>query len=238
MAYLIGVRLNENVERGALGGARFNTSVLQMDSGFEKRNINWSVPISEFDLGFGLLLKFQVDPSDIQLDVDELINFFYIVNGKGHSFRMKDWSDFEIGYENGSTVGISPQFLGLGDDVKTDFQIFKRYFFGGQTFDRTGLTKIVDNNLVKLFKDGVEVTAGGGGSQYVLDADRGLFKLNTAPLSTGGTGPGGEELLEFRCEFDNHVRLDTDDLKINLEMFNAGSWPNIPVIELRGNGID
>lgn len=238
MTYLVGVRLNENVERGALGGARFNTSVLQLDSGFEKRNINWSVPISEFDVGFGLLLKHQVDPTSTMLDVDELINFFYIVQGQAHSWRMKDWSDFEIGYQNGSTVGVSRQFLGLGNDVTTDFQIFKRYSFGGQTFDRTGLTKLVDNSQVELVKDGVLLTQGGGGTQYTIDADRGLFKLNTAPLSTGGTGPGDEELLEFRCEFDNHVRLNTDDLKINMEMFNAGSWPNIPVLELRGNGID
>jgi len=235
MAYLVGVRLNENIERGALGGARFNTSVLQLDSGFEKRNINWSVPISEFDIGFGLLLKFQVDPADVQLDVDELINFFYIVNGMGHSFRMKDWSDFEIGYENGSTTGISRQFLGLGNDVKTDFQIFKRYAFGGQTFDRTGLTKMVDNNKVVLTLDGL---LQNNPADYTIDADRGLFKFVTAPASTGGTGPGGEELLEFRCEFDLHGRLDTDDLKVNLEMFNAGSWPNIPWVELRGNGID
>lgn len=235
MTFLVGVRLNENVERGALGGARFNTSVLSLDSGFEKRNINWSVPLSEFDIGFGLLLKFQVDPTDVQLDVDELINFFYIVNGKGHSFRMKDWSDFEIGYENGSTAGISRQFLTLGDDVTTDFQIFKRYLFGGQTFDRTGLTKMVDNAQVVLTKDAVLLN---NPADYTIDADRGLFKLNTAPASTGGTGPGGEELLEFRCEFDLHGRLNTDDLKVNLEMFNAGSWPNIPWVELRGNGID
>ncbi len=238
MAYLVGVRLNENVERGALGGARFNTSILPMDSGFEKRNINWSVPISEFDIGFGLLLKFQVDPSDVQIDVDELINFFYIVQGQGHSFRMKDWSDFEIGYENGSTAGISPQLLGLGNGVATDFQIFKRYSFGGQTFDRTGLTKIVDNIKLVVTDEGTVVDEGVAGDEFTLDADRGLIKFNTAPLATGGTGPGGVHLLEFRCEFDNHVRLNTDDLKINMEMFNAGSWPNIPVIELRGNGID
>ncbi len=238
MAYLVGVRLNENIERGALGGGRFNTSVLTLDSGFEKRNKNWSVPLSEFDLGFGLMIKFQVDPTDITLDVDELINFFYIVNGMADSWRMKDWSDFEIGYENGSTDGISRQFFALGDDATTDFQTFKRYNYGGKTFDRTGITKLVDNAKIELAKDGVILTQGGGGTQYTIDADRGLFKLNTAPLSTGGTGPGGEELLEIRCEFDLHVRLNTDDLKINLEMFNAGSWPNVPVLELRGNGID
>lgn len=235
VSYLVGVQLNENIERGALGGARFNTSVLPQDSGFEKRNINWSVPIAEFDIGFGLLIKYQLDPTDVQLDLDELINFFYVVQGRAFSFRFKDWSDFEIGLENGRTAGISRQFLGLGDDVKTDFQIFKRYSFGGKTFDRTGLTKLVDNAKVELTKDGVLQTNPG---DYTLDADRGLFKMVVAPASTGGTGPGGEELLEFRCEFDLHMRLDTDDLKVNLEMFNAGSWPNIPILELRGNGID
>ncbi len=236
MAYLVGVRLNENVERGALGGGRFNTSVLTLDSGFEKRNKNWSIPLSEFDVGFGLLLKFQADPSDIQLDVDELINFFYIVGGMGDSWRFKDWSDFEIGYENGSTAGISRQFLGLGDDSTTDFQIFKRYSYGGKTFDRLSLTKMVDDAQVELALDGLILT--GGGTDYTIDADRGLFKLNTPPASTGGTGPGDAQLLEFRCNYDNHVRLNTDDLKINMEMFNAGSWPNLPVLELRGNGID
>jgi len=238
VAYLSGVRLDENIERGALGGTRFNTSVLELESGFEKRNINWSVPRAEFDIGFGLLLKFQQDPADTKVDVDQLINFFYVVNGKAHSFRMKDWSDYEIGYENGSTAGVGRQLLGLGDGTTTDFQIFKRYVVAGNVFDRTGLTKIVDNSKVELRKDGVLLTQGAGPSQYVLDADRGLFKMNTAPAATGGTGPSGEELLEFRCEYDLHMRLDTDDLKINMEMFNAGSWPNIPCVELRGNGID
>ncbi len=94
---------------------------------------------------------------------------------------------------------------------------------------------MVDNNKVVLTLDGI---LQNNPADYTIDADRGLFKLVSAPASTGGTGPGGEELLEFRCEFDLHGRLNTDDLKINMEMFNAGSWPNIPWVELRGNGID
>jgi len=62
-SYLTNVRLNENIERGALGGGRFNTSVLDLDSGFEKRNVNWSIPLAEFDIGFGLLIKYQLDPT-------------------------------------------------------------------------------------------------------------------------------------------------------------------------------
>lgn len=232
MAFLTGVRLNENLERGALGGARFNTSVLELDSGFEKRNINWSVPRGEWDVGFGLLLKFQEDPASMMLDLDELINFFYIVQGKAHSFRFKDWSDFEIGYENGTQ--IDPQFFGLGDDTTTTFQLFRRYAFGGQTFDRT-LTKFVDDSNFQIFNN--SILQVGGGTDYTMNFDTGQVTFNTAPSSTGGNGPGGEDLLEFRSLFDVHARLDTDDLKVNMEIFNAGSWPNVPLVELRGTGL-
>lgn len=233
-SYLTGVRLNENIERGALGGARFNTSVLELDSGFEKRNSNWSVPRGEWDVGFGLLLKFQEDPDNMKLDLDELINFFYIVRGKAYSWRFKDWSDFEVGYENGNE--IDPQFLGLGDGATTQFQAFKRYSFGGQTFDRS-ITKLVDDSNLKLYQNSTLLTET---THYTVDHDRGIFTLVTPPggAGSGGNGPSGEDLLEFRAQFDNHVRLDTDDLKVNMEIFNAGSWPNIPVVEIRGNGLD
>jgi uncharacterized protein (TIGR02217 family) len=230
--FLTGVRLPEDVERGALGGARFNTSILELDSGFEKRNQNWATPIGEWDVGFGLLLKFQEDPLSMKLDLDDLINFFYIVRGAAQSFRFKDWSDFEIGYQNG--VAVDAQLLGLGDDITTQFQIFKRYSYAGFTFDRV-LTKLAQDGSLQVFLDGILQTIT---THYTVDEDRGLINMVTAPASTGGTGPGGEELLTFRTNFDVHARLDSDDLKVNMEIFNAGSWPNVPIRELRGNGID
>lgn len=230
--FLTGVRLPPDVERGALGGARFNTSILELDSGFEKRNQNWSVPIGEWDVGFGLLLKYQDDPSSMKLDLDDLINFFYIVKGAAQSFRFKDWSDYEIGYQNG--VAVDAQFFGLGDDTTTVYNLFKRYSYSGFTFDRP-LNKIVDNSTLQVFLDGVEQTIV---THYTVDYDRGTITWVTPPASTGGTGPGGEELVTIRAEFDVHARLDSDDLKVNMEIFNAGSWPNVPIRELRGNGID
>lgn len=229
--FLTGVQLPTDIERGAIGGPRFNTTVLELDSGFEKRNINWSQTRGEWDVGYGLLLKFVEDPSSVKLDVDTLLHFFYSVNGKAFSWRFKDWSDFEIGMENG--VDIDRQFIGLGDDVTTQFQVFKRYQFGSApVFDRI-ITKLVDGT-VRVYLDGVLQTEPG---DYTADDDRGLINFVTAPASSGGTGPGGEELVEIRTEFDSHVRLDTDDLKISMEMFNAGAWPNIPVVELRGTGL-
>lgn len=230
--FLAGVRLPEDIERGAVGGPRFSTTVLELESGFEKRNANWSETRGEWDVGYGLLQKFQADPASTKLDLDEIINYFYVVRGRACSFRFKDFSDFEIGIEQGIDLA-NPQTIGFGDDATTLFQAFKRYSFGGFTFDRT-ITKLV-GSTTRVYLDGVLQTLT---THYTLDEDRGQINFVTAPASTGGTGPGGEEVVAIRSEFDAHVRFDTDSLDVNMAIFNAGSWPSIPLIELRGNGID
>ena len=231
MTFLPLVRLPEDIERGALGGPRFNTTVLELDSGFEKRNQNWQDTRGEYDVGYGLLLKYQEDPTNIQTDVSDLISFFYTVRGRAFSFRFKDWSDSEVGRENGTD--ISAQFIALGDDTTTVFQLFKRYAFGGSTpHDRT-ITKIVPGSE-EIFLEGVLQTDPG---DYTLDDDTGLLTFVTAPASTGGSGPLSEEVVTARFDFDVHGRLDIDDLKINMETFNAGSWPQVPLVELLGTGL-
>lgn len=234
MTYLAGIRLPEDIERGALGGPRFNTTVLELDSGFEKRNQNWQDTRGEWDAGFGLLQKFQADPASVKIDLDELIHFFYTVRGKAFSWRFKDWSDYEVGMENG--VDIDAQFIAFGDDSTTQFQLFKRYNFDSSTnpHDRL-LTKIVASSY-RFYLEGVLQTEGGG-NDFTIDIDTGILTMNTAPASTGGSGPSNEEILTGRWEFDAHARLDTDDLKVNVEMFGAGSWPQVPIVELLGTGI-
>lgn len=238
MALLIGLRLPEEVERGAIGGSRFNTSVLSLDSGFEVRNENWVDSLGEWDAGYGLLLKHQSDPASAQLDLDRLINIFHVARGRAHSFRFKDWADFEIAYQLGSTTGISPQFLANGDGTTTIFQVFKRYTVPGVTdvFDRF-ITKIVNNSTLVILLDDVVQTET---THYTVDYDRGLITMVSTPggPGSGGNGPGGENQLTVRAEFDAHVRFDVDDLKASVETFNAGSWPSFPLLELRENGLD
>ena len=231
MTFLPLVRLPEDIERGALGGPRFNTTVLELDSGREKRNQNWQDTRGEWDVGYGLLEKFQADPTSIKLDVDDLLEFFYTVRGMAFSWRFKDWSDFEVGRENGSD--IAAQFLALGDDSTVIFQLFKRYAFGGSTPHDRIITKIVPGS-VELFLEGV---LQADPADYSFDEDTGLLTMVVAPLSTGGSGPGSEEVVTIRFDYDVHARLDTDDLKINMEMFNAGSWPQAPIVELLGTGL-
>lgn len=228
MAFFPGIRLPEEIERGAVGGPQFNTTVLTLASGFEKRNQEWSQPRFAWDIGYGLLRKFQADPLSTTLDVDQIIHIFYSVGGRANSFRFKDWSDFQIGRE--LSTDIPAQTIGLGDDTTTVFQVFKTYTQGGFSFNRT-VTKLV-SGTVDILLDGVVQASG-----FTLDVDRGTVTFSTAPASTGGTGPSGEVVIALRCEFDVHVRFDTDDLQINMQTFNAGSLPSIPLVGLRGTGL-
>lgn len=230
-------QLPEEVERGVLGGPKFKTSVFPLEGGFENRNIDWIAPVGEWDAGYGLLRKFKEDPTSMELDLDLLKNAFYVMQGKGLSFLFQDWSDFEIGYRNG-VIAASPQTIALGDDDTKIFQLFKQYEITLldttiKTYVRP-LTKFQDNSLFRVFLDATELFSP---ADYTMDFLRGLLTLVVAPASTGGSGPSGEEVLGIHSEFFTHVRFNTDKLDLNMRLFNAGSWPSFPLIELRRTGL-
>jgi uncharacterized protein (TIGR02217 family) len=221
MAFLDDVRLPEDVERGAVGGPGFNTTVMVLTSGFERRNRNWSRTRGTWDIGYGIDRKSQLEG---------VIDTFYAVGGKADGFRFKDWSDFQIG--NTFTFDVDTrQTIGLGDDSTPTFQIFKRYTRGSTSFDRE-IKKVVDNTY-KIYLDGVlqiETT------EYTIDINTGIVTFVTPPASTGGSGPGGEEVVSVICEFDAPVRFDSDQLNVNTQIFSDEaviSIPGIKIIEIR-----
>lgn len=151
------VRLPECIERGAQGGAGFNTTVLTLSSGFEKRNINWAEARASYDIGFGIRSKD---------DLSTLIAFFRARQGKARGFRFKDWSDFEM----------ARQQIGVGDGSNKDFQIYKRYTSGSVNYDRD-LVKIVDDTLSVWVNSTLKVDPG----DYSVDLDTGIITFVTAP---------------------------------------------------------
>jgi uncharacterized protein (TIGR02217 family) len=199
-------QLPTDVERGALGGPRFKTTVLEMVSGEEKRNIDWSKTRGQWDVGYGIQKS-----SDLQ----DVIDFFYARQGRAHSFRFKDWADFTIG----DAVTPTPQSIGTGDNIEVDFQIFKRYSSGGTDFDRA-ITKPI-NASTDVYLGGV--LQGGG---YTLDGLTGIITFAAAP--------GGAVDVAVVAEFDVPVRFDLDALDVNVAIFDSAAAPNIPVIEVKG----
>lgn len=208
------VRLPEEVEQGSSMGPVFNTTIFTTAAGFEQRNINWAQPRLGADIGYGLQFK---DRTQAKNSYGDIIDFFYARQGSAHSFRFKDWSDFEIG---DTTDATTRQLIGVGDTVETQFQIIKKYTSGSITFDRT-ITKIVAGTL-RVWENGVEVFSPGSWSVNLLT---GIITFVSAPAAVN---------IEVICEFDVPVRFTQDNLVISLEAIEAGAVPNIPVVEVRG----
>lgn len=171
----------------------FDTTVIELDSGHEKRNQNNSRVRGLWDVAYGV--RTMTNLRDIR-------DLFLVVRGRAYSFRFKDHSDYQIPDDlNGYQVieAIS------GSNVV--YQAKKTYTKDAFTFDRT-IVKIVNGTLV--VRDNSVVQTEGGGSDYTVDYDTGLITFNSTP-----TGP-----VDIQCEFDVCVRFVED--KIDFELVYPG----------------
>lgn len=131
------VRLPEQIERGATGGPRFQTSILALGTGAEQRNSDWSMQRCSYDISYGMQYK---NEDEAHEGFAEIVRFFYARRGRARSFRFKDWVDYEA----------KEQVIGEGDGTETSFQLVKHY----GDFVRK-ITKPVEDT-VSIFVDGVE----------------------------------------------------------------------------------
>src|SRR5271156_1861110 len=79
------IELPLRVGFGSGGGPAFSTEVVVIDSGYERRNQNWSQARRVYDARTG---------GRSAADVSTLLNFFHARAGRAIGFRLKDWSDF------------------------------------------------------------------------------------------------------------------------------------------------
>lgn len=201
-------RLPVEVEQGAQGGPGFKTTVTSLSSGFEKRNQVWSNARSKFDVGYGIQNKEAYS---------EVLAFFYVCKGMAHSFRFKDWADFEVGSTD------AHELIGTGTGALATFQIIKTYTVGSSTYVRT-ITKPIDGTLSVWVADVLKTET----THYNVNYATGVITF------TGGNEPGNGLQVKVVCEYDIVVRFDTDDMSVTLSTYDAGSIPNVPLVEVRG----
>lgn len=194
------VRLPENIERGVNGGPNFKTTIASLASGLEKRNIDWSLAKHRFDISYGI--------SRIQ-DYNDVRSFFYARRGMAHSFRFKDWSDFQL----------ERQSQGAGTGALTTFQIFKRYTSGAASYDRP-LYKPVQGTLQVWVNNVLQTET----THYTVNYNTGVITF----LSPPGNGLS----IEAECEFDIAARFATDEFSITLEHVKAGAIPGLEIVEV------
>lgn len=202
------VRFPDNISRGARGGPRRLTQVIELASGDEERNGSWANSRRVYDVSYGIRNA---------NDLDSVVHFFESRMGRLYGFRFKDWLD----YKSCKPMQISlpmDQVIDTGDGLQTQFQLVKVYASGAQSWTRTITKPVADTVRVALA--GVEQASG-----WSVSTSTGIVTFSAAP-GVGVTVTAG-------FQFDVPVRFDTDQLDVTLDIERLGSIPSIPLIEVR-----
>lgn len=207
----------DEIAYGSKGGPKFQTTVVTLGSGVERRNQDWSRVRAEYDVSHGIK-----DPEQLS----ELRQFFYARRGRAHSFRFKDWGDFEIGN----------QTIGFGDGAATVFQLIKSYEPGAYQYDRI-LTKPEEGSLEGLRVGNVPYTEFASFSNlsnaqrqtaFMVDYLTGKVTFAIAPAS-------GLSIILTYGRFHVHARFDVDVFDPVHDFWNYQSWESIPIVEIKDN---
>ncbi len=199
------IRFPLDVALGARGGPERATDIVTLQSGREERNSRWSRSRHRYNAGYGVKSR-----SDMQA----VLSFFEERRGRFHSFLWRDALDFSSG---AATPLPADQQIGVGDGVKTAFQLTKTY---GASFDPypRPITRPVAGS-VRVAVDGAELLTG-----FSVNTTTGILTFSVAP-ATGKAVTAG-------FLFDVPVRFDIDRLDIELSSFDAAAAPSIPLIEV------
>jgi uncharacterized protein (TIGR02217 family) len=206
------VRFPTGISLGAAGGPERRTEIVVLGSGAEERNSRWADSKRTYNAGYGIK---RVD------DLHAVIAFFEERRGRFHGFRFKDWSDYKSCAPS-QAVSALDQAIGTGDGETAAFQLIKTYGSSFAPWARE-INKPVAGT-VRVAVDGVEKSSG---THFNVNHATGVVTF------TGGNIPGVGESVTAGFEFEVPVRFDTDRLEVNLTLIEAGSIPNIPIVEIR-----
>lgn len=205
------VRFPLDVALGARGGPERRTEIVTLGSGFEHRNQLWTQSRRRYAAGFGIRTIAQLQ---------EVIGFFEERRGRFRGFRFRDRADCHSA-PGGQAVTPLDQRIGAGDGARTSFTLSKLYG-SGDTAYRRAIAKPV-GGTVRVAVNGVEQAA----NRFDVDHTNGDVAFRAAFTPAAGAG------ITAGFAFDVPARFDTDYLEIDLEAFEAGSIPDIPLVEIR-----
>lgn len=143
MSFIETPRFPDNISYGSRGGPGYSTTVVRVDSGYESRNINWTYPLHQYDVSYGI---------QNQADMYSVIEMFHSMAGRGHGFRFKDWSDLNSTTDQTGATALTDtdQALGTGDGTTVAFQLIKSYTTGTLTRIRKISKPIAGTTIVSI----------------------------------------------------------------------------------------
>lgn len=212
MAFIETPRFPDNISYGSVGGPKYNTTLVIVDSGWEYANINWENARHEFNVAMGVRSM---------SELSDLIRFFHLCRGRAHSFRYKNWSDYKS-CDVEEVITPYDQIFGVGDGTTKSFQLVKRYDLYGlvDLVNEYTIKKPVPNTVVVSINNVIKTV----NTDYTVNYSTGIITFTNAPANG--------EFLKWGGEFDIPCRFDVDELQITLDFYEHGS-ANIPIVEVR-----
>lgn len=162
------IRFPDNISYGGTGGPNFSTDVVVVESGFEQRNVNWAAARHSYDVSHA---------ARTQAEVEELIAFFRVAQGRAHSFRYKDELDYSATVANG-LLGT-----GVGTGLPT-YQLYKKYTNSAGASTRK-ITRPVSGTL-SAYRGASPITIGAGAGNIAIDNATGIVTF-VADASSAAT---------------------------------------------------
>jgi uncharacterized protein (TIGR02217 family) len=154
---VIETRLSPKVEAGFTAVPVWNTRVVSLRNGHERRNAQQTMPKRRFSARYAKFTR---------AERGEMLNVVMATLGQTYAFLFKDWSDFDV---TGQSLGVAPS-------GSTAVQLVKTYTFGSQTLTRT-ITRPVAATVVVYQADGSGNPIAKAGT---VSATTGLFTPSTA----------------------------------------------------------
>lgn len=158
------------------GGPLFDTRVVQMANGRERRNANWAQYRSKYELPFQ-----NIDASQYR----NIRQMFEVCRGQLHCFLYRDRLADEA----------TNQLIGYGDGAIDTFQLSTLSALDGITFQRA-VYAIADDAEISVSVNGVPTTA------FALDRDRGLIIFDDPPAMAAEIRWSGRFLVWVRFAND------------------------------------
>ncbi len=208
MAFL-DVSFPQSVAASVSRGLVRKVNILTLANGEERRSARWRNSLRVYNAGSGI--------RDLD-DLDAVVQLFEEVEGTLHSFRFRDWADFQSGATRQPPTPFD-QTIGVGDGSTKTFQLTKSY---GRTAPYTrAITKPLAES-VRIAVDGIER------GDWSLDATSGEVTFVGTP-SEGMAVTAG-------FLFDVPVRFASDQLDVDLSFFSEAEHRGLaraPEIQLK-----
>ena len=135
------------------GGPEFQTRIVSLTNGRERRNANWSQPRHKYSAPYLNISR------EAYRDIKRM---FYVCRGMQNAFRFRDELDYQA----------TDQQFGIGDGVTDTFQLLTVSVADGVPYGRNVYALA---STPEIMVDGV-ITAG-----LTVDMDRGLVTFDTPP---------------------------------------------------------